>query len=75
MATKNSPLTYNGKMVSLFLVSFDPILFILANNEDMHNTLDEFEFGKIGPLTTELTGLERLKNFLQTYNGKMVSPC
>ena len=28
----------------LFLVAFDPILFILAGNEDMHKILDEFEF-------------------------------
>ena len=27
-----------------FSVAIDPILFKLAGNEDMHNTLDEFEF-------------------------------
>ena len=32
-------------------------------------------FGQVGPLTTELAALERLKNFSLTYNGKMVSPC
>ena len=32
-------------------------------------------FGQVGPLTTELAALERLKNFSYTYNGKMVSPC
>ena len=34
-----------GKMVSpLFLVVFDPILLILAGNDSMHYSLDEFEF-------------------------------
>ena len=34
-----------GKMVSPpFLFVFDPILFILAGNEDMHKISDEFEF-------------------------------
>ena len=28
----------------LFSVAFDPILFILAGNEDMHKISDEFEF-------------------------------
>ena len=27
-----------------FSIAFDPILFKLAGNEDMHNILDEFEF-------------------------------
>ena len=27
-----------------FSVAIDPILFKLAGNEDMHNSLDEFEF-------------------------------
>ena len=29
---------------NFFSVSFDPILFILAGNEDMHKMSDEFEF-------------------------------
>ena len=42
---RKPPLTYNGKMVSPpFLGCFDPILFILAGNEDMHKISDEFEF-------------------------------
>ena len=42
---RNHPLTYNGENdVHLFSVDFDPILFILAGNEDMHNVTDEFEF-------------------------------
>ena len=28
----------------LFSIAIDPILFKLADNEDMHNILDEFEF-------------------------------
>ena len=35
----------------LFSVAIDPILFKLAGNEDMHNILDEFEFGQ--DLTTD----------------------
>ena len=27
-----------------FSIAFDPILFKLAGNEDMHNILDKFEF-------------------------------
>ena len=34
-----------------FSVAIDPILFKLAGNEDMHNILDEFEFGP--DLTTD----------------------
>ena len=46
-----------------FSVAIDPILFKLAGNEDMHNILHEFEFGQIGPPTTELAALERRKKF------------
>ena len=38
------------------------ILLILAGNEDMHKSLDEFKFGQIPLLTWELAALERLKN-------------
>ena len=46
MATESPPLIYNGENdVSIFSrVVFYPILFILAGNEDMHKTLEEFEF-------------------------------
>ena len=46
----------------LFLIIFDPILFILADNEGI-KSLTCSNFGQIGPLTTELAALERLKNF------------
>ena len=47
-----------GKMVSPpFLGCFDPILFILAGNKDMHKISD---FGQLVPLTTELAAFERL---------------
>ena len=40
---RKPPLTYNGEnSVSTF--AYDPILFILAGNEDMHKISDEFEF-------------------------------
>ena len=60
-----------GKTTSShFSAVFDQILFILAGNEDMHKSLDEFEFrpdqttelGQIPPLTMKLAALERLKN-------------
>ena len=40
-----------------FSVAIDQTLFKQAGNEDMHNILDEFDFGLIGPLTTELMTL------------------
>ena len=58
------PLVYNGENgVHLFSVAFDPILVILAGNEDMHKIGMCSNFGQIWPLTTELAALERLKNF------------
>ena len=51
----------------LFSVVFDPILFILAGNEDMHKTPDEFDFG---PLTMELAALENLKISHRLIMGK-----
>ena len=43
---KKPPLTYNGGKwcLHLFSIAFDPILFILAGNEDMHKILNQFEF-------------------------------
>ena len=42
---RKSPLTYNDENgVSTFSIAIDPILFILAGNEDMHKISDEFEF-------------------------------
>ena len=42
---KKFPMTFNGnKTSSRFLSCFYQILFILAGNEDMHDSLDEFEF-------------------------------
>ena len=40
------PLIYNGEsdVSTFFSVVFDPILFMLAGNEDMHKLADEFEF-------------------------------
>ena len=45
-----------------FSAVFDQILFILACNDDIHKSLDEFEIGLIRPWTPELPALERLKN-------------
>ena len=43
---RKPPLTYNGEnnVFTLFSVTFDPILFILAGNEYMHKISNEFEF-------------------------------
>ena len=37
------------------------ILFILADNNDVHEDSEEFEIGQIGPPTMELAALECLK--------------
>ena len=53
-----------GKVASSrFLESFDRILFILAGNDDMHESLDEFEIWPDSTRTTELAALERMKKF------------
>ena len=45
MATESSHRVIMVKTVSpLFLAVFHPILFILVGNEDMHESLDKFEF-------------------------------
>ena len=44
-----------------FSAFFHPFLFILAGNDDMHESSDKFNFGLIGPPTAELATLERLK--------------
>ena len=43
---RKPPLTYNGEngVSTFFSVAFDPILFILAGNEDMHKITGEWEF-------------------------------
>ena len=53
---------------------FHPIIFILAGNDDMHESLDEFEFHLIGAPTAELAALERLKNPHSLIMGKMMLP-
>ena len=43
MAT-NRVIMEKKTVLSLFLCCFNPILFILAGNDDMHNSSEEFEF-------------------------------
>ena len=44
MATDSSQRVIMGKTVHhVFSIAFDLILFILAGNDDMHESLDEFE--------------------------------
>ena len=43
---------------------FDLVFFLLAGNEDIHKSFDEFQFGLISFLTAELVALERLKKCL-----------
>ena len=40
------PKAYNGKkrFSHFFTAVYDPILMILVGNDDMHKSLDEFEF-------------------------------
>ena len=54
----------------LFLVAFDPILFILAVKEGMHKISQSSNFGQIGPLTTELAALERQNISHRLIKGK-----
>ena len=42
-----------------FLGCFDRIICILAGNKVIHECLDELDFFKITPLTTELAALEQ----------------
>ena len=46
-----------------FSVAIDPILFKLAGNEDMPNSLDEFEFRPDQTTLKELAALEHRKKF------------
>ena len=46
----------------LFSAVLDWILFILAGNDYIHKSLDEFEIRPDPTRTTELAALERLKN-------------
>ena len=47
----------------LFSVVFDPFLFILAGNEDMHKILDKFEFRPDWTTDYRVSCLWGLKNF------------
>ena len=56
-------------------VDIDLIFFKLADNKDMHNIMNEFEFRPDRPLTTELAALERLRNTpIDLIMEKMVFP-
>ena len=46
--------TVEKTVSSSFLERFDWIHFILAGNDDIHKSLNEFKLGEIGPWTTEL---------------------
>ena len=49
-----------GKLcLHFFSAAFHPFLFIIAGNDDMHESWDDFSL--IGPPTAELAALERLK--------------
>ena len=61
MATDNSHRVMIGKTTSSrFLDCFDRSLFIFAGNNDIHNSLDEFEILRVKPRTAGLFALERL---------------
>ena len=73
---RKAPLTYNGENgVFTFsrLLLIRSFLYLLVTRTCIKSRSSS-DFSQIGPLTTELAALERLKNFPQTYNGKMLSP-
>ena len=74
---RKPPLSNNGKndvstFSRLFLIGF--FLYLQVTRTCIKSRTSS-NFHQIWPLTTELAALERLKNFPQTYNGKMLSPC
>ena len=74
---RKPPLTYNLEndvvtFSGLFLIRSFLYLQVMSTCIKSRTSSN---FGQIGPLTTELATLERLKNFSYTYNGKMPSPC
>ena len=71
---RKPPLTYNGEnAVSTFsrLLLIRSFLYLQVMRI-CTKSRTSLNIGWIGPLTTELAALEHLKNFPQTYNGKMV---
>ena len=58
LGQQKTPLTYNGEM-GLFLIRSFLYLQVTRTCIKSHTSSD---FGQIGPLTTELADLERLKN-------------
>ena len=74
---RKPPLTYNRENdVSTFswLFLIRSFLYLQVTRTCIKSRTSS-NLGQIGPLSTELAALERLKNFPWTYNGKMVSPC
>ena len=59
----------------LVSVVFDPILFILRGNEDMHKISDEFEFRPDRTTDYGVSCPWGKKEIPYTYNRKMASPC
>ena len=47
--------TYSVIICHFFSVVLDEILFILTVNDDIHESLDEFEIGQIRPLISMAT--------------------
>ena len=74
---QKAPLTYDGKNdVSTFSRLFLIRSFLyLQITRTCIKSWTSSNFGQIGSLTKELATLERLKNFPNIYNGKMLSPC
>ena len=73
---RKPPLTYNGKndvctFSRLFLIG--SFLYLQVTRTCIKSRTSS-NFHQIGPLTTELAALERLK-ISHRHNGKMLSPC
>ena len=62
MSTDSSHTVIMGKTASSrFLECFDRILFILAGNDDMHESLEEFEIWPDSTMDYREAALERMK--------------
>ena len=71
MATESPHCLIMGKWcLHLFSVAFDPILFIVAGNADMHKISDELEFRPDRTTDYGVSCLERLKIFPILIMGK-----
>ena len=64
-----------NRFLHVFVVAFDPMLFKLADNKDMHTILMSSNLSQIGPRTTvRCMALRVLKYPHRLILGKLVTP-